>query len=79
MKELRPAALGTEAYNWRRSRLQPDPKGLESAFQTAKQKQVRRDYDDRQSSRFSAERKRMVRARQQPPVAGYLLPDGVCG
>ena len=59
LKELRPAALALK-LKLEEIETQSDPKGLESAFQTAKQKQVGRDYDDRQFAQFFAERKRIV-------------------
>ena len=67
LKELRPAAaalkLKLEEIN-----TEPDPKGLESAFQTAKQKQVGAIMTT-PGSRFFAERKRIVE------LAGkYRLP-----
>jgi putative ABC transport system substrate-binding protein len=58
LKELRPAAL---ALNLKLEEIetQPDPKGLESAFQTAKQKQVNAIMTT-SSRQFFAERKRLV-------------------
>ena len=56
---------------------EPDAKGLESAFQTAKQKQV--DAIMTQTTRtFFRRKKADRRACRQIPVAGYLLPEGVC-
>ena len=54
-----------------------DPKALESAFQTAKQKQVGAIMTQ-SVRRFFAERKRIVGACRQIPVAGYLPTEGVC-
>ena len=67
LKELRPAALALK-LKLEEIETQPDPKGLESAFQTAKQKQV--DAIMTTASRhFFAERKRIVE------LAGkYRLP-----
>ena len=57
-KELRPAALALK-LKLEEIKTQPDPKGLETAFQTAKQKQVGAIMT--QSTRsFFAERKRIV-------------------
>ena len=56
---------------------QPDAKGLESAFQTAKQKQVNAIMTTA-TRPFFAERKRNRRACRQIPVAGYLPTEGVC-
>ena len=67
LKEIRPAAL---ALNLKLEEIetQPDPKGLESAFQTAKQKQVGAIMTTT-GNRFFAERKRVVE------LAGkYRLP-----
>ena len=56
---------------------QPDAKGLESAFQTAKQKQV--DAIMTIAARRLFRRKKADRrACRQIPVAGYLLTEGVC-
>ena len=67
LKELRPAALALK-LKLEEIETQPDPKGLESAFQTAKQKQV--DAIMTITTRpFFAERKRIVE------LAGkYRLP-----
>ena len=56
---------------------QPDAKGLESAFQTAKQKQVNAIMTTA-GRPFFAERKRIVELAGQIPVAGYLPTEGVC-
>ena len=67
MKELRPAAL---ALNLKLEQIgiKPDPNGFESAFQTAKQKQVGA-FMIRSTRRFFGERKRIVE------LAGkYRLP-----
>ena len=58
MKELRPAALALK-LKLEEIETQPDPKGLESAFQTAKQKQVGAIMI-RSTRSFFAERKRIV-------------------
>ena len=58
MKELRPAATALK-LKLEEIKTQPDPKGLESAFQTARQKQV--DAIMMQSTRsYFAARKRIV-------------------
>ena len=67
LKELRPAALALK-LKLEEIETQPDAKGLESAFQTAKQKQVGAIMTTT-SRRFFAERKRIVE------LAGkYRLP-----
>ena len=67
LKELRPAALALK-LKLEEIETQPDAKGLESAFQTAKQKQVDAIMTIT-SRRFFAERKRIVE------LAGkYRLP-----
>src|SRR4030095_12610210 len=67
LKELRPAAVALK-LKLEEIETQPDPKGLESAFKTAKQKQVSAIMMIT-SPRFFAERKRMV------ALAGkYRLP-----
>jgi putative tryptophan/tyrosine transport system substrate-binding protein len=58
MKELRPAALALK-LNLEDITTQPDPQNLESAFQTAKQKQVGAILTPA-GRRFFAERKRIV-------------------
>ena len=73
LKELKPAALALK-LKLEEIETQPDRKGLESAFQTAKNKQVNAIM--LQATRpFFGERKRACR---QIPVAGYLLAAGVC-
>ena len=67
LKELRPAALALK-LKLEEIETQPDPKGLESAFQTAKQKQVNAIMTTT-APRFFAARKRIVE------LAGkYRLP-----
>jgi putative ABC transport system substrate-binding protein len=67
LKELRPAALALK-LKLEEIETQPDPKGLESAFQTAKQKKVNAIMTTT-APRFFAERKRIVE------LAGkYRLP-----
>jgi putative ABC transport system substrate-binding protein len=67
LKELRPAALALK-LKLEEIEMQPDPKGLESAFQTAKQKQVNAIMTI-PTRPFFAERKRIVE------LAGkYRLP-----
>jgi putative ABC transport system substrate-binding protein len=67
MKELRPAALALR-LKLEEIKTQPDPKGLESAFQTAKQKQVNAIITTA-TRPFLAERKQIVE------LAGkYRLP-----
>jgi ABC-type uncharacterized transport system substrate-binding protein len=58
LKELRPAALALK-LKLEEIEMQPDPKGLESAFQTAKQKQVNAIMTI-PNRPFFAERKRIV-------------------
>jgi putative tryptophan/tyrosine transport system substrate-binding protein len=58
LKELRPAAQALK-LKLEEIETQPDPKGLESAFQTAKQKQVN-GIMIMSTRRFFAERKRIV-------------------
>jgi putative ABC transport system substrate-binding protein len=58
LKEIRPAALALK-LKLEEIETQPNPKGLESAFQTAKQKQVNAIITTT-SPRFFAERKRIV-------------------
>ena len=67
LKDLRPAALALK-LKLEEIETQPDAKGLESAFQTAKQKQVGAIMTTA-TRRFFAERKRIVE------LAGkYRLP-----
>jgi putative tryptophan/tyrosine transport system substrate-binding protein len=57
---------------------EPDTKGIESAFQTAKQKRV--DAIMTVTTRPVFHRaKADRRGCQQVPIAGYLFPEGVCG
>src|SRR5262249_49390413 len=58
LKELRPAATALK-LKLEEIETQPDPKGLENAFQTAKQKQVDAIIVN-PGRRFAAERKRIV-------------------
>jgi putative tryptophan/tyrosine transport system substrate-binding protein len=58
LKELRPAALALK-LKLEEIEMQPDPQGLESAFKTAKQKQVNAIMTT-PGRRFFAERKRIV-------------------
>jgi putative tryptophan/tyrosine transport system substrate-binding protein len=67
LKELRAAALALK-LKLEEIETQPDPKGLASAFQTAKQKQVNAIMTT-PDSRFFAERKRIVEL-----AAKYRLP-----
>jgi ABC-type uncharacterized transport system substrate-binding protein len=67
LKELRPAALALK-LKLVEIETQPDPKGLESAFQTAKQKQVKAIITTA-SRPFVAERKRIVEL-----AVNYRLP-----
>ena len=76
MKELRPAALALK-LKLEEIETQPDAKGLESAFQTAKQKQVNAIMTTGHSFLFRR-KKADRRACRQIPVAGYLLSEGVC-
>ena len=76
LKELRPAALALK-LKLEEIETQPDAKGLESAFQTAKQKQVGAIMTISHSPLFRR-KKADRRACRQIPVAGYLLPEGVC-
>jgi putative ABC transport system substrate-binding protein len=70
MKEIRPAAQALK-LKLVEIAAQADPKGLESAFQIAKQKQVKAIMTIA-SRQFFAERKRIVE------LAGYLPRQGVC-
>src|SRR5262247_2300805 len=67
LKELRPAALALK-LKLEEIETQPDAKGLESAFQTAKQKQVGAIITN-PGRRFAAERKRIVELAHE-----YRLP-----
>jgi putative ABC transport system substrate-binding protein len=68
LKELRPAAQALK-LKLEEIKTQPDAKGLESAFQTAKQKQVNAIMTT-QNRTFFAERKRVVEL-----AAKYRLPS----
>jgi putative ABC transport system substrate-binding protein len=70
LKKIRPAATALK-LKLEEIETQPDARGLENAFQTAKQKQVGAIMTI-SSRAFFAERKRIVE------LAGYLLPEGVC-
>ncbi len=76
LKDLRAAA---EALKLKLEEIetQVDAKGLESAFQTAKQKQVKAIMTTDHSPIFRGT-KADRRACRQIPLAGYLLPEGVC-
>ena len=76
LKELRPAALALK-LKLEEIETQPDAKGLESAFQTAKQKQVDAIMTTA-GRRFFAERKRIVELAGKYRLAGYLPTEGVC-
>jgi putative ABC transport system substrate-binding protein len=76
LKELRPAALALK-LKLEEIETQADAKGLESAFKNRKAEADRRDYDDRQSPLFRR-KKADRRACGQIPVAGHLLPEGLC-
>ena len=76
LKELRPAAVALK-LKLEEIETQPDAKGLESAFQTAKQKQVGAIMTIA-TRRLFRRKKADRRACRQIPVAGYLLPEGVC-
>ena len=76
LKELRPAALALK-LKLEEIETQLDAKGLESAFQTAKQKQVDAIMTTTATHLFRR-KKADRRACRQISVAGYLLPEGVC-
>ena len=76
LKELRPAALALK-LKLEEIETQPDAKGLESAFQTAKQKQVGAIMTTATVALFRR-KKADRRACRQIPVAGYLPTEGVC-
>ena len=76
LKELRPAALALK-LKLEEIETQPDAKGLESAFQTAKQKQVNAIMTTTSRPLFRR-KKADRRACRQIPVAGYLPTEGVC-
>jgi putative tryptophan/tyrosine transport system substrate-binding protein len=77
LKELRPAAVALK-LKLDEIETKLDPKGLERAFQTAKQKQGGRNYDDRWSV-LSLGKEAALRVGRQTSVAGNLLTEGVCG
>ena len=76
LKEIRPAA---EALKLKLEEIetQRDAKGLEGAFQTAKQKQVSAIMTTAGPG-FFRRKKADRRACRQIPVAGYLPTEGVC-
>jgi putative ABC transport system substrate-binding protein len=76
LKELRAAAMALK-LKLEEIETQPDAKGLESAFQTAKQKQVGAIMT-MTTRPFFAERKRIVDLGHQTLAACYLLSEGVC-
>ena len=76
LKELSPAAVALK-LKLEEIDTQPDAKGLESAFKTAKQKQVNAIMTVATRA-FFAERKRIVELAGKSSGAGYLLPEGVC-
>ena len=76
LKELRPAAL-TLKVKLEKIETQTDANGLDSAFQTAKNKQVNAIMTTAARPVFYL-KKRNRRTRQQGQVAGYLLSEGVC-
>ena len=76
MKELRAAALSLK-LKLEEIETQPDGKGLDGAFQTAKQKQVGAIMTTTYSSLFRR-KKADSRACCQTPAACDLLPEGVC-
>ena len=76
LKELRSAAYALK-LKLEEIATEADPKSLESAFQTAKQKHVGAIMTTSYSPLFrrkEADR----RACRQIPIAGYLFPEGVC-
>jgi putative ABC transport system substrate-binding protein len=75
VKELRAAALALK-LKLEEIETQGDPKGLESAFRTAKPEAGGRDYDDCHSPLFRR-KKADRRACRQVQFAGYLPPEGV--
>ena len=77
MKELRAAAVALK-LKLEEIETKLDPKSLESAFQTAKQKQVNAIMAVARP--FFAERKRFVEfaGKYRLPAIGYLPPEGVC-
>ena len=76
LKELRPAALALK-LKLEEIETQPDAKGLESAFQTAKQKQVGAIMTTA-ARRFFAERKRIVELAGKYRLPAIYSTEGVC-
>ena len=76
LKELRPAALALK-LKLEEIETQPDAKGLESAFQTAKQKQVGAIMTTA-SRLFFAERKRIVELAGKYRLPAIYFTEGVC-
>ena len=76
LKELRPAALALK-LKLEEIETQPDAKGLESAFQTAKQKQVGAIMTTT-ARRFFAERKRIVELAGKYRLPAIYSTEGVC-
>ena len=75
LKEIKPAAQALK-LKLEEIETQPDAKGLESAFKTAKQKKVGAIMTHDHSLLFRR-KKADCGACRQIPVAGYLLPEGV--
>ena len=76
LKELRPAAVALK-LKLEEIETQPDAKGLESAFQTAKQKQVGAIMTTA-GRRFFAERKRIVELAGKYRLPAIYFTEGVC-
>ena len=76
LKELRPAAVALK-LKLEEIETQPDAKGLESAFQTAKQKQVGAIMTSA-GNRFFAERKRIVELAGKYRLPAIYSTEGVC-
>ena len=76
LKEIRPAALALK-LKLEEIDAQPDAKGLESAFQTAKQKQVGAIMTATNRI-FFAERKRIVELAGKYRFPAIYFPEGVC-
>ena len=75
-KELRPAAAALK-LKLEEIETQADPKGLESAFQTANQKQVKAIMTIA-GPRFFAERKRIVELAAKYRLPAIYFQKGVC-
>ena len=75
LKELRPAALALK-LKLEEIETQPDAKGLESAFKTAKQKQVNAIMTTATPT-FFAERKRIVELAGKYRLPA-IYPEGIC-